>query len=136
MSIDGNHNWNAEFITVADVLDQIWQAMLDQIDILTGVFAFQWSAWCDSRTAAVHFQGSYGRDQDDSVWNFLRSATFDIEKFLHANVRPETGFRQTKTISANQFQSNVIGHNRWTAMSDIRKWAGVHENRCSFECLH
>lgn len=110
MCIDGHHNWNTEFIAIADMLNQIGQPLFHQVHIFRRVFRFQWNAGCYGRSAAMHFQCSNSGHQNNGVRCLLCCTTFDVEEFLHANVRTETSLSNTKTIPADQFQCNIIGN--------------------------
>ena len=111
MSIDGDDNGHAELDTVADVFDQIRQALLHELDVLRDVFPLEGRARRDDWTTAVHLQSAYRRYEDDGVGHKAGFPALDVEELLHADVGAETGLGDDDSLRSDQLQGYRVREN-------------------------
>lgn len=88
--VDGNQDLDAEFLGVLDVLDQVLASFLQRNKILLGICLVESFPRCHVRPAAMHFQGTSGRNNDGCIRRKATDSTLYVAELLHPHISPET----------------------------------------------
>lgn len=136
MRIDSDDNRNAKFIAVADMLQEIGKALLDEIEVFFDVFLLERGAWSDGRSAAVHLQGSDGGDENDSVGHVSRCAALYVEELFHTDVRAEACLGDDDAVGTDELESYSVGDYRRATVRYVCERSRVHEDRGALDALH
>lgn len=84
----------------------------------------------------MHFQSPNRRYEHDSIRDFPRSSTFDVEELFHANVGTKTSLGDYVTLRADQLQGNFVGKDGRATVGDVGERTSMDHDRSAFQGLH
>ena len=131
--VDRHHHVHAVFERVLDVLDHVGQALLQQVEVLVGVFGGQRFTSHHLRAAAVHLEGADGGHQHHHIRDQPGVAALDVHEFFHADVRAEAGFGDDVI---GHLERDLVSDDGGLSVRDIGKRSRVNDGGSPLEGLH
>ena len=123
--IDRNHNRNAELRQVAQMASQVLQTIFERLDVFNAEVLLG--------DTAVHLECLDCGNEYDSVGPQIRLTTFDIEKFLGAEIGTKACLGDDVV---GKFECGLRCHYGVTPMRNVRERTTVHERRVVFDGLN
>jgi hypothetical protein len=143
--VDGYHHRNSKGPGILNVLSEVAASRPQNLDILFLVNCIQWCARCNRWAAAMNLERTNGRNDHNDVRHEAGSAALDVEKSLTTHGEIEAGLGDYEArllivlflrLSADKFESHLVGENRARSDADVGKWSCMDEHWGAFQGLH